>query len=381
MTQEFQQPGNMENGDQSDAQEFSTPEAEELETTPEAEASVASEAVLSLFAAVESQLAREVSSATAGPQDIEQFGGMGNIQGVGVGTGEFELNTGASSALPGEPALNIYVAAPMSESEVKAVLAEAAGVSAANLNEVPVNVIVTGIIEARSFTGKIRPVPGGWSIAHCSVTAGTLGCLALGRSAPRNNRLLLLSNNHVIANSNNAQLGNAIISPGPYDGGHCPNDRIAILERFVPINFSGGANYVDCATGWCWPALVRKEHVYRSGSTLRYFNINRAIRAPQVGMTVGKTGRTTELTVGRVMDVNSTIRVHYGGGRYALFRDQVAVQAASGNFSQGGDSGSVIWTWDGNRNPVALLFAGGGGVTFANKMHHVVAALDINIYA
>jgi hypothetical protein len=379
MSQEFQQPGETPGGGQSGAQEFSTPEAEQLESTPE-ETPVASATVMNLFAAVESQLAQATASAAVGPQNIEDFDGLGNIQGVGVGTGEIELDT-STSAAPGEPALNVYVAAPMAASEVKAVIASAAGVSATDLDSVPVNVIVTGIIEANSFTARIRPVPGGWSIGHCAVTAGTLGCLALGRSAPRNNRLLLLSNNHVIANSNVASLGDSIVSPGRYDGGRCPtDDRIAILERFVPINFSGGANYVDCATGWCWPDRVRREHVYRSGGTLRYFTINRAIAAARLGAYVGKTGRTTELTVGRVIDVASTIRVHYGGGRYALFRDQVAVRANSGNFSAGGDSGSVIWTWDGNRNPVALLFAGGGGVTFANKIHHVVAALDINLY-
>ena len=49
-------------------------------------------------------------------------------------------------------------------------------------------------------------------------------------------------------------------------------------------------------------------------------------------------------------------------------------------FSLGGDSGSSIWTWDAARRPVGLLFAGGGGVTFANRMDRVMTALDIWLY-
>ncbi|NES85736.1 MAG: hypothetical protein F6K10_32465 [Moorea sp. SIO2B7] len=155
---------------------------------------------------------------------------------------------------------------------------------------------------------------------------------------------------------------------------------MAILERFVPINFSGGRNYVDAATGWCWPRRVRKELVYLRGSQRRFFRIsNRVVRCRR-GMLVGKSGRTTQLTTGRITDCSATVRVNYGGGRVALFYDQIVIRGLRGNFSAGGDSGSVIWTWDRRRNPVGLLFAGGGGLTIANKMTRVVRALDINLY-
>ena len=96
-------------------------------------------------------------------------------------------------------------------------------------------------------------------------------------------------------------------------------------------------------------------------------------------MLVGKSGRTTQLTTGRIIDINATIRVNYGGGRVALFQDQITIRGLSGDFSAGGDSGSVIWTWNTSRNPVGLLFAGGGGLTFGNKMTRVVSALDIGL--
>jgi hypothetical protein len=264
--------------------------------------------------------------------------------------------------------------------EVKAVVTESMGVSSLSDSDVPVNVIVTGEIDTQPHRFRMRPAPGGISVGHFRITAGTIGCLSIGRSAPRNQRLMILSNNHVLANSNSSTFGDCICQPGPYDGGKCPADQVAILERFVPINFAGGVNYVDAATGWCWPDRVRRELVYLSGGSPQLFRIGSAPIAPQLNMAVGKSGRTTQLTRGTIIDVSATIRVNYGGGRVALFSDQISIRGAGGTlFSSGGDSGSSIWTWDNNRRPVGLLFAGGGGITFANKMTRVVAALDINL--
>jgi hypothetical protein len=96
-------------------------------------------------------------------------------------------------------------------------------------------------------------------------------------------------------------------------------------------------------------------------------------------MPVGKTGRTTELTSGRVTALSATVNVDYGFGRMATFCDRIAIQAYTGKFSDRGDSGSLIWRWDAARRPVGLLFAGGGAVTFANKIGRVLAALDIRL--
>ena len=194
--------------------------------------------------------------------------------------------------------------------------------------------------DAFSHRARYRPAPAGVSIGHCKVTAGTLG--GWTRGAPgtaRYNRLLLLSNNHVIANSNSAPYGDAIIQPGTYDGDKCnAADRIAILERFVPITFTGACNYVDAATGWCWPNLVRRDFIYRAAAGYAYFRVG---NTPVVGgrnLWVGKTGRTTRLTRGYVTDVNWSGRVNYGGGRVAMFCGQIVIRAASGDFSAGGDS-------------------------------------------
>ena len=162
-------------------------------------------------------------------------------------------------------------------------------------------------------------------------------------------------------------------------GGKCPADQIAILERFVPITFGGTTNHVDCATGWCWPDRVRRELVQLSGGVPQYFRISSQPQSPQLGWNVGKSGRTTQLTQGRVVTLNWSGWINYGVGS-AWFAGQFVVQGFSGDFSAGGDSGSCVWTWDAAKYPVGLLFAGGGGYTICNPMPLVLSALDINLY-
>src|SRR3989442_3331586 len=80
-------------------------------------------------------------------------------------------------------------------------------------------------------TKRIRPAPGGVSIGHVQITAGTLGVLAR-----RNGRPVILSNNHVLANQNAGRVSDPILQPGPVDGGRL-QDTIARLADFVPIQF------------------------------------------------------------------------------------------------------------------------------------------------
>lgn len=300
------------------------------------------------------------------------------IQGVGIGTPEIDMDQIGLDG-PGGSVLNIYTAEKLGQEDCRKCLFDEYGVKAVADDAMALNVFETGIIDTQPHRHKQRPAPCGISVGHHRITAGTMGALATGRSAPRNRRVLMLSNNHVLANSNGGRYGDSIIQPGRADGGKNPRDRVAILERYVPINFSGGANYVDCATGWCWHDRVRKEFIYRSGGGFRTFRVSASPRAAFRGMIVGKTGRTTQLKAGRVVDTSATIRVNFGGGRVALFRDQLSIRGLNGNFSAGGDSGSLIWTWDKSRRPVGLLFAGGGGITFGNKIGRVLSALDIRL--
>lgn len=303
-----------------------------------------------------------------------------NIVGVGIGLGDGTTLSGGGN--PGDPVLEVYTVEPESTGETITRLAAIAGVSSLSGSGFPIHVVHTGIIDAYAHRMRLRPAPGGSSVGPAAVNgAGTFGCLVRGRSAPRNARLMVLSNNHVLANTNSLPIGAPILQQARLDGGVHPRDQIAVLERFVPINFAAGAtNTVDCATAWAWPDRVRRELMYLSGGSVNYFNVGTVPVAPLMGMQVGKSGRTTQLTRGAITAVGVTVNVDFGGGRIGRFVDQFSVRSPSGLFSDRGDSGSIVWTWDTRRAPVGLLFAGGGGTTFCNRITRVLAALDVNLY-
>jgi hypothetical protein len=111
-----------------------------------------------------------------------------------------------------------------------------------------------------------RPAPGGVSIGHPKITAGTLGCLV-----KKDGQTLILSNNHVLANSNDAKIGDPIYQPGPFDGGE-PEDKIAELSAFEKINFEGEesncelSNAIVRAWNWAGPKVGSQTRLnaYRS---------------------------------------------------------------------------------------------------------------------
>lgn len=84
---------------------------------------------------------------------------------------------------------------------------------------------------------SFRPlIPNGVSISHYKVTAGTLSTIVHDRVT---NDRLLLSNNHVFANSNDADLGDPILQPGAMDGGEVDSATVARLERYVRLRYIG----------------------------------------------------------------------------------------------------------------------------------------------
>lgn len=340
--------------------------------------SAAESGLMQVKSAIENLLIRQAGPMVEGfVMSADTLTGSGNIQGVG-----YALGDPSSGSEPGQSSLVVFTAEPTSEDEVKGLIANAAAATDEDLTVTKLNVVHSGLIEAFPHRFKARPSPCGVSVGHHQITAGTIGALARGRSGERRNRLFVLSNNHVLANTNAGPLGAPILQPGPADGGINPRDRIGVLERFVPINFSSGStNFVDCATAWVVSNLVRREFVYLVNGQQQFFRVNAQIVSPQVGMLVGKSGRTTQLTQGRITAIGVTVNVNFGNGRVATFRDQFSVVSTNATpFSQGGDSGSLIWTWNPARNPVGLLFAGGGNVTFGNRIDRVLSALDIVLY-
>lgn len=222
-------------------------------------------------------------------------------------------------------------------------------------------------VTTQTLRGRVRPVEGGYSVGHYKITAGTMATAVIDATPfpgiPR--RYYMLSNNHVLANSNDALLGDPILQPGPFDGGTVPGDIVARLSRFVPIHFDGRCNYVDAA--------IAEGEFHDLDREIYWIGYVRGIAAPQLGAIVQKTGRTTSYTTGQIIGLNATFNVNYGGGKVARMCDQIVTT----NMSAGGDSGSLLL--DMEENAVGLLFAGSPSVTLHNDIRYVIRLLSIRL--
>lgn len=223
------------------------------------------------------------------------------------------------------------------------------------------DVIATGRIEALTFTSRYRPAFPGASIGHVAITAGTFGCLVQDK---KEHDFLILSNNHVLANSNHAAIGDPILQPGRYDGGIYPRDVIAKLKRFIPL--VSDYNLVDAAVA------KPTDQRFVMGN-IPWIGIPTATANARLGWTVRKTGRTTQYKTGRVTSIDATVKVGYGAGVVYLFKNQILTT----NMSAGGDSGSLLV--DSYARAVGLLFAGSSVVTVHNHISNVLMALEIEM--
>lgn len=240
------------------------------------------------------------------------------------------------------------------------------------LREGPRPPVVTA--QALGETGRVRPLRPGVSIAHVRVTAGTLGAFV---TRPDDEARYALSNYHVLVGDPSAQIGDVVVQPGPADGGSAPDDRVGELSHFAPLA-PGTTATVDAALARLDDASI--DPTYPVGEI--------TTTAPAVGgESVGKIGRTTGITQGRVTAIElDDIVVGYGPGLGPLrFDDQIEVESTgAGPFSRGGDSGSLVYRSDGVA--LGLLFAGsetggenGTGLTYINPIDTVLRALDATL--
>jgi hypothetical protein len=225
------------------------------------------------------------------------------------------------------------------------------------------------------------------------LSVGTLGFFVSDAAGRR----YLVSNNHVIANENDARKGNAIVQPGTLDLTDTELEmmdtldrlrdrlRIAKLSAWVEIVFPTDSsvefNEVDCA-------IAELEQDRRSIAEIGRVGLGGVSRglAPRYRIDtesgrvrgsprVYKAGRTTGWTEGEVVALEVMVDVEYGAG-VARFRNQIAIRPTQDNggpFSAAGDSGSGIYNAE--HKLVALLFAGSATRTLANPATSVIRAL------
>lgn len=232
------------------------------------------------------------------------------------------------------------------------------------------------------FRRKRRPLEAGLSVGHFRVTAGTLGFIVEDRDA-----YYVLSNNHVLANVNDAEPGDPVVQPGPEDiRGRkkvTASTLIGVLDRYVPISFQR-SNVVDCAIAALLPEL--EFYVGWTEALPGFVKGVKDVTFADLGRPVTKAGRTTGVRRGVITQVNvDRLQVDMGdeNPRIAAFSDQIEIEGVGRPFSDGGDSGSLIVDADGFAR--ALLFAGGidedthRDLTFANQIRTVLQKLGVDL--
>lgn len=224
----------------------------------------------------------------------------------------------------------------------------------------------------------------GHRVADCC--GGTLGSLVQDSAGHQ----YILGNNHVLARSDHAAVGDPIVQPGLIDNNCTPLGEgpgvtpVAALSAWLPLNSS--ATNADAAI-----ARAASGAVDPDGSILelgaRQPDGTLAAAPPGVsstggrglaaslGITAAKSGRTTGLTCGAVAAVDLDVSVDYytdcAETRPYLTRTFTGQFAVSGNqFTDAGDSGALIVDAS-TAEPVGLYFT--GGIDAAGVSHAIAS--------
>jgi hypothetical protein len=226
-----------------------------------------------------------------------------------------------------------------------------------------------------------RPVPIGVSAFPYDAdicASGTLGCRMRGA----NGQFYALSNNHVFGLENEATPATAITQPSSGDD-NCPllqldENVLGTVAGFVTLTFDEAEpNLVDAAAIFTEPTLTGVSTLPDGYGTPRSTTVD-----AYLGQRVQKYGRTTGYRVGVVTGIDMAVGpVGYDAGD-AYFVETIEVTGTPSDLSLGapGDSGSLVV--DMNRNPVGLLFAGGGFPivrTLCNDIDNVMQLMRITL--
>jgi hypothetical protein len=296
----------------------------------------------------------------------------------------------APSTFPGTSAA--YVIATVGGAKTEAeILLNAAGV---NSNPVMHQGALPTLMPLGSSGGNNHDFDArGSTMADCC--SGTLGALIQDNSG----RQYLLSNNHILARSDHATVGDAIVQPGLIDNNCTPNGDgpgtipVASLTTWLPLKSSQTnadaaiaqvASRTLDATGSILELGSRQADGSLASAPPGVSSTGGRGEAPALGMTVAKSGRTTGLTCATVSAIDLDVSVDYFSDCAEtkpyftkVYTNQLAV--SGDRFSNAGDSGALVVD-TANAEPVGLFFAGGtdaAGVVhgIANPVSDVLSEL------
>lgn len=234
-------------------------------------------------------------------------------------------------------------------------------------------------------------------VADCC--GGTLG--ALVQDSQKND--YILSNNHVLAESDQGHVGDTIDQPGLIDGACTPLNRpgstlrpVGTLRSFVPL--ASQQSNVDAALAAVAPGAVdpqgsilglgTPQQGQAIGAAPPMAGSGETLSAGNLGMNVAKSGRTTGLTCSSIDAVALTVKVDYYKDcaetepyTTKTFTNQIGIGGA--HFTDSGDSGALVLDAS-NSEAIGLYFAGGTdgdghGLSVANPIGDVLNELGSQV--
>jgi hypothetical protein len=210
---------------------------------------------------------------------------------------------------------------------------------------------------------------------------GTLGALVVDPAGTQ----YILSNTHILARTDLAQLGETIIQPGLIDTATCTPTgvrTVANLTAFYNLE-TGPTPKIDAAIAQVVPGnvdpngniLYLGDRADANGVAVPGAPHQGALVTATLGMPVAKSGRSTGLTCSTVLALAVNVNVKYqkGCGTGTTFSVNYInqVDIAGGSFSAEGDSGSLIVSKD-KADPLALIYAGSDTDTVGNPVGDVL---------
>jgi hypothetical protein len=313
------------------------------------------------------------------PDDVQQdLEGRANVTGTGIGPKQTDRE-----GITDEESIVVFVSEKKDESELddddvvpqhvtvddkefRTDVQEVGDVKMLEMQEtgsdlpmdIGLDVEVTEVPETMSRKGAWRPAPAGVSVGHPEITAGTLGTPPLRAD---DDSLVFLTNSHVAAMAGDASVGDDVIQPGSFDGGSAPDDLIGTLKEFTDISTTDD-NRSDSALVEVAPDHLQTD-IFEVREDLRGFE------AAEIDRTHKKSGRTTDVTLGKCVARHANFNIRFDDGT-ARFVDLDVYQP----MAAGGDSGSLIgYEQEDGFYGTSLLFAGSPSVTLGIPMSAVEA--------
>lgn len=234
-------------------------------------------------------------------------------------------------------------------------------------NGIITDVVESGIFYEQSLTNKIRPVIGGYGISNVTnaFATGTFGCMVTDGKFD-----YILSCNHVLALRNTSPLATPIVQPAILDGGNPTTDVIAVLAKYIPLNFitptSSPTNFTDSALG----LIVNPAFVIPS---IAFIGPPKGTRIPVLHEDVKKIGAISERTTGIIIALGATITLESLVGPSILLKRQILTT----KMSQPGDSGAILLNKD--NYALGLLCGGTNSVSCFNLIDLVLGLLGVTL--